>query len=105
VNDQGAGPGFRPFSSGFEFMDWHARNCERCTKGPAPDLQGPNEACDIENAFALAAICGGTVNDPCIGEEENARRIAKRLRWDGTGKLPPQCSEFEENNQEEPRRK
>ena len=92
-----AAPSYRPFSNGCEFMDWHAHNCERCTKGPAPDLQGPNEACDIENAFALAAVCGGTINDECIGDEENARKIAERLGWNGSGPLPARCSEFVAN--------
>jgi hypothetical protein len=78
-------------------MDWHAYNCERCTKGPDPDLQGPNEACDIENAFALASVCGGTINDEVIGDEENARKIAERLGWNGSGSLPARCSEFVEN--------
>lgn len=62
-------PSYRPFSNGCEFMDWHAYNCEQCTKGPALDLQGPNELCDIENAFALASVCGGTINDEVIGDE------------------------------------
>jgi hypothetical protein len=87
-------PSYRPFSNGCEFMDWHAHNCEQCTKGPAPDLQGPNELCDIENAFALAAVCGGTINDEVIGNEDNARKIAERLGWKGSGSLPWRCAEF-----------
>jgi len=84
---------FRPFSNGMEFMDWHDRNCSGCSKGPDVDQQGPNEKCEIENALALAAVCGGTINDPVIGGEEKAREIADRLGWDGTGRLCTRCPE------------
>jgi hypothetical protein len=91
-------PMFRPFSNSFEFMVWYDRNCDNCTKGPDADLRGPNERCEIENALALAGCCGGTINDPCIGDESNARALAARLNWDGSGQLPVRCPEFTSEN-------
>lgn len=88
-------PSYRPFSNGTEFMDWISSNCDRCTKGPAIGHCGPNEKCDIENAFALASIAGGTIKDEIIGDEANAQRIAARLGWSGDGELPAKCAEFQ----------
>lgn len=91
-------PHYRPFSNGTEFMVWCEHNCEQCAKGPQPDLQGPNAACELENALTLAGICGGTINDPVIGGPENAAKLAARLGWKGDGPLPWRCPEFEERN-------
>lgn len=89
-----ATPSYQPFSSGSEYIDWCGLNCDRCIKGPPPDLQGPNEACEIENAFALASLCAGTLNDEVIGGIEAAQKLAKRLNWDGNSTLPARCPEF-----------
>lgn len=91
-------PTYQPFSNGSEFMDWCAHNCEQCHKGPAPDLQGPNERCEIENAFALAAVCGGTLLDEVIGTPEHTASLAQRLGWDGRSRLPARCPEFSDRS-------
>ena len=78
-------------------MCWTEHNCERCKKGPDPDIQGPNEKCDIENAFALASICAGKLVDPVIGDEAHAASLAARLGWNGVGSIPWTCPEFEAN--------
>jgi len=88
-------PDYHPFSNGSEYMDWTCHNCDNCRKGPAPNLQGPNEQCEIENALALAAVCGGTILDAVIGTIEDTQRIAARLQWSGQGDLPARCPEFD----------
>ena len=88
-------PTYRPFSNGSEFMDWNCYNCDRCSKGPSPDQRGPNELCEIENALAMASICGGTLLDKVIGTPEHTANLAKRLHWDGISSLPSRCPEFE----------
>ena len=90
-------PPYKPFTSGGEFYRWNCNNCEKCTKGPAADQDGINEKCDIENAFVLASLCGGTIVDECIGDLKNAENIATRLGWDGMiGTLPGRCNEYEQ---------
>lgn len=88
-------PEYHPFSNGGDYIDWTCYNCERCTKGPAINQEGPNEKCEIENAFALASVCGGTILDEVIGTPEHTASLARRLGWDGESALPARCLEFE----------
>lgn len=77
-------------------MDWNERNCCQCKKCPPIDHQGPNELCDIENAIALASICGGTFLDEVIGDEAYAKSLADRLGWDvNSAWFPSTCPELD----------
>jgi len=81
-----------PFSSGTEYMDWRARNCERCSKDydPAKDTDGVGQGlCDIETTLSLAAIGEGTISDD----------IAVRLKFDGVW-IVPYCPEKEASDVE-----
>ena len=42
------------FGNGFEYDNWHARNCERCAKGYI-EPEGPYQ-CDIEEAVDVAEV-------------------------------------------------
>lgn len=85
---------YRPFRQAADFVAWSEANCWQCEKGPAPDQDGENEACDIENALTLSSLCGGSINDPIIGGPVKAAEIAERLGWNGISSLPCKCREF-----------
>ena len=53
---------FIPFSSGTEYLDWMAYNCDCCTKGGDPSESGSSE-CEIFEAIADAAGDDGVVDD------------------------------------------
>jgi len=46
----------RPFSSGSQYSEWTASNCERCTKA-----YDRGEYCEIENALLIAFFDDGNV--------------------------------------------
>ena len=53
------------FSNGFEFMQWQARNCDRCIKAVhvSPDTwKLPKYRCAIQNHIELAAVTDGMGN-------------------------------------------
>jgi len=52
-------PTYSVFPNGTSFMCWLERNCDRCKKGPTPEHQGQNPACDIEDTIALASCLDG----------------------------------------------
>jgi len=57
----------RPFSSGSQYMDWTASNCEstpRCSKYLDPDdvVRGGADFCELAKALAEGCIFDGTIS-------------------------------------------
>lgn len=50
---------FFPFSNATQYMDWRARNCDRCTKDYDADTETCH--CEIEYAVSLASIGNGSI--------------------------------------------
>ncbi len=74
-----------PFPNGTAYMDWSARNCERCASGRPGAQQFEEFECEIECALALGSITGAV-------PQETADRMG--CNQHGT---PFRCLEFEEN--------
>lgn len=86
---------YRPFPNGASFRMFMAHNCERCKKGPSPDLIGSNESCEIENTLALASCLDGTMFLCGENSKEKVEELARRLNWDGVDYIENNCPEFE----------
>lgn len=87
-------PSFDIFPNGTSHMIWRERNCDRCIKGPKPEIEGHNEACPIEDAIAMAAATDGSLLHDGGTPLNKADSIAKRLNWDGESYLTNNCPEF-----------
>lgn len=88
-------PTYSLFPNGTAFMCWNGRNCDRCKKGPAPDIIGNNPLCEIEDAIALASCLDGKLTLDGTKTAEEAAALAARLKWDGQSYLETDCPEFE----------
>jgi hypothetical protein len=61
----------RPFSCGSQYIDWQARNCERCAKYNAEEADPL--LCELDFALGVAALTDGEVPDD----------IARRMGYSG----------------------
>lgn len=88
-------PSYSPFPNGTSAVCWRSNNCDRCRKGPPPDLDGQNLACDLEDTLALAHLLDGTLM--LCGEKtaQEAAEMARRLGWSGAGYLMNDCPEID----------
>ena len=74
----------RPFSSGRQFSDWQASNCERCTKF-TKWIQDP-PVCEIDYELSMAYLFDGEVSP----------EIAERMGYNsGGGNQNWKCNEVE----------
>jgi hypothetical protein len=89
-----ARPEFSLFPNGTSHMMWRERNCNRCVKGPKPDLVGHNRACPIEDAIAIASALDGSLLHCGETPINKANEIARRLNWNGQSYLEHDCPEF-----------
>lgn len=87
-------PRYAVFPNDTSFMMWNDRNCDRCVKGPKPDIVGRNMACPIEDAIALASALDGSLLHDGFTPPNKAAAIAARLNWDGKSYLEHDCPEF-----------
>ena len=76
----------RIFSSGQEFRNWRANNCDKCTKdydwNNYPN-EGMNLKCKAEEALSLA----------CVGSGRISKRVAMFIGWE-KGKFSWKCPHF-----------
>lgn len=96
-------PSYTVFPNGSSFMDWNARNCDRCWKSHVTEATGKSR-CAIENAIAYGAASDGTLLGGGLRTPAMAARIAKRLGWDGDEYLETDCPEREEKRPKPKRR-
>jgi len=80
--------GVCPFSSGTQYLDWVANNCDKCRKGPdwkAVEMGAENTKCEIEQALSEGAITGRV-----------PKEIARRMGFfENRGKYVWPCPEVE----------
>ena len=73
----------RPFFCGTQYLDWKARNCERCAKWDAEKAG----SCEIDSAIGAALFGNGTFTD------ETAARMGytdcRALTWDCPERIGP----------------
>lgn len=75
-----------PFSSGTQYADWEANNCELCRKGVGYGFAPMEWRCVLQKAISFAAVDDGTVS------EEVARRMGY---LDNKGHHSWPCPEWE----------
>lgn len=68
----------RPFSNGCQYLDWQARNCERCKKF---DPENIDNSCIFDQALGDALFGDGEISDE-VAEKIGTKRGEDRYTWD-----------------------
>ena len=74
----------RPFSSGSQFIDWTAANCDRCTRGCHRLSENAPPDCPLELALFEACFDDGTIT----------AAVAERIGY-AAGEYCWQCGEWD----------
>ncbi len=101
-----------PFANGTDYMDWNAKNCDRCNKVVYDKDDQPVSACVLFNALMESMIEDGTVSaeygkrlgmapgklhcGPCTERNCEQTRAETDALWDAAvrdGLIKPSCAE------------
>ncbi len=74
----------RPFHCGTQFVDWTARNCDRCAlgRGSDPDVTLDDLVCELERAVTWACMDDGTVSREVADRIGATAAGVRALTWD-----------------------
>lgn len=76
----------RPFSNGSQYVDWTARNCDRCAK--QFDWEAQESHCDIEAALSFACIDDGRITAEIARRAGITDETRTHYTWDCPERLP-----------------